>query len=237
METKETIIVSYGYVMKASKEDSAKKKKILEGARAIFLREGVSSITMEQIAARQGISKKTLYKYFSNKSQLVEEAIEEQILVITSLVDSIMQDSSQTFPQRLGRIFGIVARQLAQLGDTLIRDVFYREPRLWERIDRFRREHIFAAITRLFEEGIRDGYVRTDIESLAPTLFVNAANAILSPAQIFTLTASPAVVFETFIKILLGGILTEEGRTQLFSGQPPPLPGGSLTGTTSEVEE
>jgi AcrR family transcriptional regulator len=221
--------------MPVSSDDSLKKKKILEGARAIFLREGVSAITMEQIAARQGISKKTLYKYFSNKTQLVEEAIDEQIGAIASMVDSITLDRSQTFPQRLGRIFGIIARQFAQLGDTLIRDVFYREPRLWEKIDRFRREHIFAAIIRLFEEGIRDGYVRTDIESrLVPTLFVNAASAILSPAQFFTLTAPPAVVFETFVKILLGGILTEEGRIQLFS-KGLTFPGG-VSGSNTEVD-
>lgn len=224
--------------MRASSSDSEKRKKILEGARAIFLREGVSTITMEQIAARLGISKKTLYKHFSNKTHLVEEAIEQQIAAIALLLDSIIRDRSQTFPQRLGRIFGIVAQQLAQLGDTLIRDVYYREPRLWERIDRFRREHIFAAIARLFEEGIRDGYVRTDIESrLVPALFVNAASAILSPAQIFALTAPPALIFETFIKILWGGILTEEGRTQLFSERPPPETGGGAPGATSEVEE
>ena len=207
-----------GRMMTGRAKDSEKKKQILEGARAIFLREGVSAITMEQIAARQGISKKTLYKYFSNKTQLLEEVIEEQITAVASLVDSIMLDRSQTVPQRLGRVFGIVAGQLARLGDSLIRDVFYRQPRLWEKIDRFRRERIFTAIARLFEEGVRDGYVRTDIESrLVPTIFVSAAAAILNPEQIFALTAPPAVVFETFIKILLGGILTEDGRTQLFS--------------------
>ena len=207
------------------KNENEKKKKILEGARAIFFREGVSAVTMEQIAARQGISKKTLYKYFSNKTQLIEEAVEERILEIAALVDSAAQDRSQTFPQRLGRILGIVARQLAELGDTLVRDIFYRQPRLWEKIDRFRREHIFSAITTLFEEGIRDGYVRTDIESrLVPTLFVSAAGAILTPAQVFALPAPPAIVFETFIRILLGGILTEEGRMQLFSSAPALMP-------------
>jgi AcrR family transcriptional regulator len=212
-----------------------KRKKILAGARAIFMREGLSAITMEQIAARQGISKKTLYKYFSNKTQLVEEAVEERILEIGALIDSTAGDRSQTFPQRLGRILGIVARQLAEIGDTLIRDIFYRQPRLWEKIDRFRREHIFAAITTLLEEGIRDGYVRTDIESrLVPTLFVNAAGAILTPAQIFALPAPPAVIFETFVRILLGGVLTEDGRAQLLS-LGPSLPTAGSGPAPSEV--
>ena len=151
--------------MARTTEDEEKRKKILEGSRALILREGVSSLTMGEIASRQGISKKTLYKYFSNKQQLVEETIEGKLREIAGLIDAASKDASRSFPERLGTILGIVARQLAELGETLVRDVFYREPHLWERIDTFRREHIFVAITRLFEEGIRDGWVRTDIES------------------------------------------------------------------------
>jgi len=199
-------------------DDEEKRKKILEGSRALFFREGVSSLTMDQIASRQGISKKTLYKYFANKEQLVAEAIEARIREIAALTDALAHDPARTFPDRLSGILGVVARQLAEIGESLIKDVFYREPQLWERIDRFRREHIFASIAELFEEGIRDGYIRTDIEShLVPTLFFNAVSAIMSPAQFFALNAPPAVVFETLVRILLGGVLTEQGRRQLFS--------------------
>ena len=48
-------------------------------------------------------------------------------------------------------------------------------------------------------------------------MFVSAANAILNPSQIFAMTAPPVVIFETLIRILLGGILTEQGRRQLFT--------------------
>ena len=203
--------------MMRTPEDEEKRKKILEGSRALIFREGVSSLTMGDISSRLGISKKTLYKYFSNKTQLVEETIEGKIEEIGALIEAASRDATRTFPERLGVILGIVARQLAELGETLVRDVSYREPQLWEKIDTFRREHIFTAITRLFEEGIRDGWVRTDIESrLVPAMFVGAANAILNPSQIFAMTAPPVVIFDTLIRILLGGILTEPGRRQLF---------------------
>lgn len=196
-------------------DEAQKKQKILDGARAIFFREGIGAVTMEQVASRLGISKKTLYKHFANKDQLIEEALEERIRQVGAMVDAVAQDRSRTFPQRLGGIFAVVARVFAEIGETLMRDVYYRQPGLWEKIDRFRREHIFQAIMGLFEEGAHEGYVRTDIESrLVPSLFVAAAAAILTPAQVFALPAPPAVVFETFIKILLGGILTAEGRAQ-----------------------
>ena len=198
-------------------DDEEKRNKILEGSRAILFREGISSLTMDEIASRQGISKKTLYKYFANKEQLVAQALEQKIGEIAATVDRLAHDRSRSFPERLGAILDVVARQLAQIGESLMKDVFYREPQLWERIDRFRREHVFGAIAGLFEEGIRDGYIRTDIESrLVPTIFIGAVSSIMSPTQFFALTAPPAVVFETLVRILLGGILTSTGRRQLF---------------------
>jgi len=205
----------------AGPADAEKKKKILEGATALFFREGVSSVTMEQVAGRLGISKKTLYKHFTNKDQLVMEAIEEKIRAVGGMVDAAVNDTSQTFPQRLAGVFNVVGHQFAEIGETLMRDVYYRQPGLWKQIERFRREHVFQAILRLFEDGARDGYFRTDIESrLVPTLFVSAASAILTPAQLFALPASPALAFENFIKILLGGILTDEGRAQFELAKP-----------------
>ena len=153
----------------------------------------------------------------ARQKDVMRVTLQGKIGEIGALIEAASRDATRTFPERLGVILGIVARQLAELGETLVRDVSYREPQLWEKIDTFRREHIFTAITRLFEEGIRDGWVRTDIESrLVPAMFVGAANAILNPSQIFAMTAPPVVIFDTLIRILLGGILTEPGRRQLF---------------------
>jgi AcrR family transcriptional regulator len=197
--------------------DEEKRKKILGGSRALIMREGISALTMGDIASRLGISKKTLYKYFSNKQELVQEAVEGKIREVGALIAAASLDTGKSFPERLRAILEIVTVQLAELGETIVKDVYYREPQLWEKIDKFRREHIFTVITQLFEEGIRDGWVRTDIESrLVPAMFVGAANAILNPSQIFAMTAPPVVIFETLIRILLGGILTEQGRAQLF---------------------
>ncbi len=49
------------------------KEKIIEKAGELFIKLGFKSVTMDDIANELGISKKTLYKYFSNKHSLVEE--------------------------------------------------------------------------------------------------------------------------------------------------------------------
>ncbi|NHM03031.1 TetR/AcrR family transcriptional regulator [Flavobacterium difficile] len=50
------------------------KEKIISKAKDMFLKLGFKSITMDDIACEMCISKKTIYKYFSNKELLIEES-------------------------------------------------------------------------------------------------------------------------------------------------------------------
>ncbi|MEF3077969.1 TetR/AcrR family transcriptional regulator [Winogradskyella poriferorum] len=51
------------------------KQEILKTAVDMFLNYGFKSVTMDDIANTKGISKKTIYQYFKNKTVLVEEAV------------------------------------------------------------------------------------------------------------------------------------------------------------------
>ena len=48
------------------------REKILKGASELFLNYGFKSVTMDDIANKLGISKKTIYQHFANKTMLVE---------------------------------------------------------------------------------------------------------------------------------------------------------------------
>ena len=52
------------------------KEKILDSAGEMFLNYGFKSVTMDDIANEIGISKKTIYKYFQNKIELVDASID-----------------------------------------------------------------------------------------------------------------------------------------------------------------
>ena len=52
------------------------RENILHKAAEMFLSYGFKSVTMDDIATEMSVSKKTLYKYFSNKVELVEASVE-----------------------------------------------------------------------------------------------------------------------------------------------------------------
>src|SRR5579872_2689987 len=59
-------------------EDSAKRRQILDGARAVFLAQGFDAASMGEIARAAGVSKGTLYVYFKHKEELFEAIVEEE---------------------------------------------------------------------------------------------------------------------------------------------------------------
>ena len=56
--------------------DPAKRAAILEGARAVFMREGFAQGSMDAVAAEAGVGKQTIYRHFRSKEALVEALVE-----------------------------------------------------------------------------------------------------------------------------------------------------------------
>jgi TetR/AcrR family transcriptional regulator, biofilm operon repressor len=66
------------------------KEKIIKKATDMFLKLGFKSVTMDDIACEMCISKKTIYKYFSNKEMLIEEGTEIAHQNIHRIIDEII---------------------------------------------------------------------------------------------------------------------------------------------------
>ena len=63
-----------------AEEDSSKRRQILDGARKLFLDLGFDGASMGEIARAAGVSKGTLYVYFTDKNRLFEAIVEEEVL-------------------------------------------------------------------------------------------------------------------------------------------------------------
>jgi AcrR family transcriptional regulator len=216
-ETKYTFFVSFGTKMRTGISQTEKRQKIIDRSRSLFLMRGVSSLTMEEIATLQGISKKTLYRYFPNKEALVSAAIQERLAKVAQQIAEIGQKEDRSFLERMQEILHVVSRQMAELGEGLIRDLYYNHPDLWARIDRYRQDHVFAVIESLLVEGTRSGFIRRDIDGrLVPVLFITTISSFMNPEQFVKLTIPPVDFLGAMIKILFGGILTESARREFF---------------------
>src|SRR4051795_11788412 len=88
----------------AAETDGAKRRQIIEGARAVFLAQGFDAASMGEIARKAGVSKGTLYVYFDSKEKLFEAFAQEQCALqaeqVFALIDEQEPEAALT---RLGR--------------------------------------------------------------------------------------------------------------------------------------
>lgn len=61
-------------------DDSAKRRQIMDGARRVFMDLGFDGASMNEIARSAGVSKGTLYVYFTDKNRLFEAIVEQENL-------------------------------------------------------------------------------------------------------------------------------------------------------------
>src|SRR5258708_34407121 len=64
----------------ANRQDRAKCRQIMDGARAVFLAQGFDGASMGEIARKAGVSKGTLYVYFDSKEDLFQVVAHEECL-------------------------------------------------------------------------------------------------------------------------------------------------------------
>jgi len=70
------------------------KDKILHKSAEMFLNLGFKSVTMDDIAFELGVSKKTIYNHFSNKTDLVEEVTASVFEIVCTGIDLISSKES-----------------------------------------------------------------------------------------------------------------------------------------------
>ncbi|GHE92884.1 TetR/AcrR family transcriptional regulator [Streptomyces fumanus] len=80
---------------KAVREGSSEKRAaILAAARDLFVRQGVDRVSMDAVAARAGVSKRTVYDYFGDKRRLF-------LAILTAASDSMLATSCRALDEHL----------------------------------------------------------------------------------------------------------------------------------------
>jgi AcrR family transcriptional regulator len=202
-------------------EDVELKARILNKAQEIFFQYGYTRVKMDEIADGLGISKKTLYKFFESKENLLREIIEKIKLNIRTNCDIICDNSSMEFIQKLKTLMNYIAKTSSLLRGPLPEDIQKNHPEIWRDVNEHRKKESLAKFAGLINEGVTSGDFRKDIDQQVIVLaYVNAVSSLINPELLSQLPYTGNQVFEMLLKIIFEGILTDEGRQKYLSSHP-----------------
>ena len=125
------------------------KDRILTIAEEMFLKFGYSKVTMDEIAANLGMSKKTLYKFFPSKEELVREIIYKMRCGVKDYIDDLLANNEMDFVEKLKRMMNLIGNQSSKLQGPLLEDLHKNIPEVWKQINEFRKDNVRQKFTQL----------------------------------------------------------------------------------------
>lgn len=187
------------------------KEIILEKATEMFLNLGFKSVTMDDIAAELGISKKTIYQHFENKTDLVEASTMHLFDTISCGIDGIREMGKNSIEE----IFTIRSFMMQHLHNETA-SPFYQLQKFFPKIFSCLRAKQFEKMNNCMienlQKGVDLGLYRPDINiSFISRIYFTGLTGI-KDGDIF-----PSSMFEVrdvtrqYLEYHLRAIVTEKG--------------------------
>jgi AcrR family transcriptional regulator len=190
------------------------RQRIVEAARAHFFNHGFRSVTMDDLAAELGISKKTLYIHFPEKVSLLEAVLANKFASVNAAMARVVWHAPKDFAVALHQLLATTQQELDEIRPPFVRDMRQKAPEFFKTIERRRAEIITKYFGKLFRDGQRAGMVRRDLPvQMLIEILLGAVQAIMNPPKIQELKLTPKSGFTAILKVVLEGALTKKGRT------------------------
>jgi AcrR family transcriptional regulator len=191
--------------------------QIIQAAFDLFMKYGVRSVSMDDLANQLGMSKKTIYGAFESKETLIQKVINRHLQSDQKNIQHITANANDAIEEMFA-ISQHVLQSIMQIKPSLIFDLKKFYPMCWELIEK---EH-FAFIKNTIEQNIvrgqAEGLYRQEINAdIIAKLYVGKSNSIVNP-EIFPITEYDlAALIKEMWTYHLNGIVSEAGKAKLKS--------------------
>lgn len=140
------------------------KERILAKSQELFNRYGIRSVSMDDIAAQLGMSKKTLYQYYVDKDELVNAAFEaeinanrDQCMMCTKMGENAIHEVFLSFD--------MVEELLRTMNPAVLFDMQKYHPTAYKKFQDFRNQFLYKIIRTNLERGVKEELYRPDIDT------------------------------------------------------------------------
>ena len=146
------------------------KDKIITKATDMFLKLGFKSVTMDDIACEMCISKKTIYKYFSNKELLIEEGTAIVHQNIYKIIDEIVLQNYNAIEENF-EIRKMFKEMFQYTNTSPLYQLKKHYPEIHLKVIESKIEDCREMFTQNILKGIRQGLYRENIDIETATKF------------------------------------------------------------------
>lgn len=188
------------------------KERILSKAADLFSRYGIRSITMDEIASQLGISKKTIYQFFTDKDDLVSAFIAQELNEnVKECIET--RDKAADAIHEVFLALESLEEMLAYMNPLMLYDLEKHHPRSFLKLKEYKYQFLYDMLMDNLKRGVSEDVYRDNMN-----LDIVTKSRIESAFFIFNVDVFPHNKYKMsdvnyeLAMLFLRGVATEKGR-------------------------
>lgn len=179
------------------------------------MRLGLKSVSMDDIARKLGMSKKTLYQYVPGKEELINQVMEANGLRDMAVIIASAQESVDAIDEYL-RNSRYFIREMRNVSPTTLYDLKKYYYPIWEGQVKSHIENFVSCISVNIIRGQAEGLYRQDVSADIIARIYGQAVIAITDTSLFPATDTPIDrIIHQHAVYHLQGIMTDQGRDRL----------------------
>lgn len=181
------------------------QERIVGKAHELFMRYGIRSVSMDEVATHLGMSKKTIYQFYADKDSLVEDVINIEIHEKQGECTK-HQENSENAIHELFMAVDMLQEVLTKMNPALIFDLEKYHPKAFKNYNEYKNTFLYSIIKENLEWGKREGLYREEIQADIMARFRLASVFLIFNPELFPhgKHSLPALVTEITDNFLYG---------------------------------
>jgi AcrR family transcriptional regulator len=140
------------------------KERIKQKADELFRKYGIKSVTMDEIAVRLGVSKKTIYQSFTNKDELVDEVIGE-LLIYNQTCCNRDRASATDAIHEVFLAMEMIQQMFQNMNPVILHDIERNHPVTFQKFLQHKYKFLFQILKENIERGKKEELYRADVNT------------------------------------------------------------------------
>lgn len=187
------------------------RDKIITVATGLFRQQGIRAVTMDDIAHQAGISKKTIYREFKDKSELVYLTFSAYLEAHECKMKEFYQQEEEIMEHFI-QMLRFIKDRFSDMNPLILNEIRRYYPDAWQRFEQFKKDHAIKGMTKMLDRGKESGYFRASVNSEIMAIMrmeqISYSYSIFSADSNLNMAELQLQIFDHFIH----GLLTDKGR-------------------------
>lgn len=182
------------------------KENILHTFQRMSFERGLKQTSLDDVAKELKISKKTIYRYYSSKEELVALLVDSMIRDVVAVSEKYMSGEGSPVEKCI-HTFSYVGETLKGINQNFMAELQEQYPKLWEKVHEIRSKRLSMFLS-IIQDGVNDGSFRKIHPAVAVQMIVSSISAVLDPAFLSAHSLKTEEAVQDLKGILLDGMRT-----------------------------